>query len=264
MSRLDDVRALLELSEPLDAIKKRLAAYPWDYDGEAIPLQRSHFASVFERFLAGELDAGAVEDWAEAIECREDVDDNYRRDTWVNDALFWLANPYMNGEINRGSVESALARLNRPRLWEDKRFPVDDDRTEEDFAYMSWRDASVYFLSPPDEGGEIAFLIDYIFHREEKPDGTGWYYWVSPCFLKFSNVLDLRIDLDFRNTTGLSIVDIKHVGDVPRADGKGKSLLLSVDCDHGTISFSCTGFVQVSLKPAARSETMSFGSWTGE
>jgi hypothetical protein len=135
--------------------------------------------------------------------------------------------------------------------------------TEKDYEVMGWHDARIYSLSPPDDTCAMIFLIDYILRWEEKHDASGWYYWVSPCVLKFSDVFDLRIDLDFGNTTGLRILDIKHVGNTPWPNGKGESLLLSIECDHGTISFSCDGFEQTALKPAVRSTTQDFGIWTG-
>ncbi len=135
--------------------------------------------------------------------------------------------------------------------------------TEKDFAVMDWHDARIYSLSPPDEEATMVWLIDYIFRWEDGPDPPRWYFWVSPCVVKFKSVHDLKIDLSFGNTNGLYIMDIHHVGDVPWPNGKGNYLSLSVECSSGVISFVCRGFEQTVMKPPVRLVAQDFGSWTG-
>ncbi len=113
MARLDDVAALLDFSASLTVLRQQLAAYPFDYTGEAVPLLRSHFDAVLRRYLLGDLTASDVEAWAEAIELREDVDYDDERDPFVHQMLFWLANPLINGALTPDTARDALNLISR-------------------------------------------------------------------------------------------------------------------------------------------------------
>jgi hypothetical protein len=87
-----------------------LAVFGWDSDEELIALEPAHALSVLSRFLASELSATEVEDWANAIECREDI--GLTQEAPITDALFELANPLITRPLTRQSATDLVAKLN--------------------------------------------------------------------------------------------------------------------------------------------------------
>lgn len=73
-------------------------------------LGRLDIASVLNGFLAGQLDAGAVEEWANLVECREDITFERREEETVADAIFDLANPALQGPLGE-IAPRVMARL---------------------------------------------------------------------------------------------------------------------------------------------------------
>lgn len=86
------VTELVTLSRPLEDILRDLARHPGDPDAELVTIARDNVVSVLERYLASEIDAATIEDWADAIELRDDVG-LPEDDQLLADLLFELANP---------------------------------------------------------------------------------------------------------------------------------------------------------------------------
>ena len=80
----------------------------WDYDGEPVVLRGVQVESVLLRFLAGELNAVELEDWANLIEGREDIIFEAEREDTIEDVIYCLANPVLQGEINNSLCEKLL------------------------------------------------------------------------------------------------------------------------------------------------------------
>ncbi|WP_162823664.1 hypothetical protein [Lysobacter sp. TY2-98] len=75
---------------------------------ELVTLLPEHIAGVLARFCAGEIAAEDVEDWANAIECREDI---ALAGAPVERAVFQLANPITTEPITLASAASLVAAL---------------------------------------------------------------------------------------------------------------------------------------------------------
>jgi hypothetical protein len=80
---------LVERRVPLRQAITELARLPWDCDVELVELRRTHLVEVLDEFQRGSIDASDVEDWAEALSCRDDV----AVDDEVREALFQLSTP---------------------------------------------------------------------------------------------------------------------------------------------------------------------------
>lgn len=89
--RLGLVVELVTLSRPLDDILHDLQQCSGDADAELVTLERQHVVSVLERYVAGEIEERTVEDWADAVELRDDV--GLPDDETLRDSLFEAANP---------------------------------------------------------------------------------------------------------------------------------------------------------------------------
>jgi hypothetical protein len=79
-----------------------LSALGWDSDEELVILDAAHISTVLNRLLAGEISVADVEDWANAIECREDI--GLLQGSPVADALDELANPVLTRPLTRASA----------------------------------------------------------------------------------------------------------------------------------------------------------------
>ena len=96
-------------SEPV-AVQQALQAFPWDVDEALIELRPNHITSVLARYLNQELNAEQIEDWANAIESRDDID--------MSDALIevihQLANPILTTPLTKEEAERLIGQLHEP------------------------------------------------------------------------------------------------------------------------------------------------------
>jgi hypothetical protein len=94
------LEALLMLCRPLAEITAKLNRLGWDSSTEIIPLTRSNVVTILQRFLDREITAQEVEDWANAIEGREDLGLEQGHEDVLQQVLFELANPLITRSLN--------------------------------------------------------------------------------------------------------------------------------------------------------------------
>ncbi|MEO9340285.1 hypothetical protein ABFT80_22900 [Mesorhizobium sp. SB112] len=109
MDRSATLTSLIRFDAPLADLEARLQALSWD-SSPVVTLQREHIIAVLQRFLSGELDAGAVETWANLVEGREDIRDEPGREEVTLAAIHDLANPVLQGRLEDIASE-VLANL---------------------------------------------------------------------------------------------------------------------------------------------------------
>lgn len=103
------VQALLSFSRPIPDIARDLSACSWDAPRPLAALDATHVCSVLNGFMAGELTSAQVEEWANCIECREDIE--YDPSSAVGLALHELANPVLTQPLTRQSASALVATL---------------------------------------------------------------------------------------------------------------------------------------------------------
>jgi hypothetical protein len=64
-------------------------------------MRKSDFVSIVQRFLDGVLSTDDLENWANAIESRDDIGFENNE---LSEFIFDLANPVINGEITKELV----------------------------------------------------------------------------------------------------------------------------------------------------------------
>ena len=111
-TRVSHLAELLNFSRPIADVAKDLSVFGWDSDEDLISLEPAHALSVLRRFLTGELSVVEVEDWANAIECREDI--ALDQEASIAAAIFELANPLITRPLTRQSASDLVAKLNEP------------------------------------------------------------------------------------------------------------------------------------------------------
>ena len=102
---------LVEGRFPIEAICDELAGYPWDADEPLVVLRREHIASILQRYLRRELTAAQVSAWADALEVRDDVGFSEEDSAEIEQTIFVLANPPLNGELTFETARTLLDAL---------------------------------------------------------------------------------------------------------------------------------------------------------
>lgn len=112
--RTRDLNELLSLAGPIRELAAALQEYPWDSEVELVVLKRSHVATVLRRYLDNDLDETAVTQWAEAIECRDDIGHESVAADWLDGAIHELATPETQGRLTEGRARQLLAEAEQP------------------------------------------------------------------------------------------------------------------------------------------------------
>ena len=98
MSRQAILFSLIHLDAPLVDLRAALASISWDTE-PVVTLARQEIAAILQRFFRGEIDAAAVEEWANLVESREDIRFEAGHEEAINRAIHDLANPELRGRL---------------------------------------------------------------------------------------------------------------------------------------------------------------------
>ena len=117
-----------------------------------------------------------------------------------------------------------------------------------DFEQMSWHDCHVhgFRVTEGEHGaGEIEFDLDYIL--EWRCKGEGYSFLVAPATLRFHQVTDLRIAIDWSAPIAalgpFSLAGIERRSE-PRPLHTAAVWVLQINWPEGNIQFESTGFTQ--------------------
>ena len=110
-NRTELVRSLLECDRPLSQILQPLNSFNWDSDSELVILETHHIANVLQRYLDGELSELDVENWANAVESREDIGYETTLAEMLDEAIFELANPVLTRPLSKDSAREWIVQL---------------------------------------------------------------------------------------------------------------------------------------------------------
>lgn len=100
MTRKEAIRSLVAFDRPLGELRELIASFPFDWGGPPLgTLRRQDLLAVLARWQSGELTPEEVEDWANLVEVRDDLDHD-ATDPAVANAVFDLANPLLQGQLH--------------------------------------------------------------------------------------------------------------------------------------------------------------------
>lgn len=111
MTRTEILKNLIFYSQPLDSTKSLLETFGWNSDEDLVILTADHITRILEQFLNGRIDAQQVEDWANAIEGREDIGFESETHDVVQEVVFELANPLLTQALTPARAEYWIGRL---------------------------------------------------------------------------------------------------------------------------------------------------------
>lgn len=98
-TRTEILSKLLAYQTSLDELTQLLKQFPWDSREELVVLTPDHISHILQRYLAGEFSEQQLEDWANAIEGREDIGFLLGHEDALADAIHQLANPLLTQPI---------------------------------------------------------------------------------------------------------------------------------------------------------------------
>ena len=111
MNRFVVLGDLVAFNKPVTVLSASLSNFDWDYDEQPLVIKASQIQSVLKRFIAGEFTVQELEDWANLIECREDLEFEEVKHEAIETAIECLANPVLQGEITIASCKALLNSL---------------------------------------------------------------------------------------------------------------------------------------------------------
>ncbi len=103
MNRLQALNEIINFGPNLKLAEIRIHELPFDTDEELITINRHHVEKVLNMFINGEISDETVEQWANFIEGREDL--NY--DVFGN-LIHILANPVLEGKLSISKARKFL------------------------------------------------------------------------------------------------------------------------------------------------------------
>ena len=123
--------------------------------------------------------------------------------------------------------------------------------TDAQFDSLSWHDNHVHALriiEGPHGTGTLALDIDYILEWLPSEERKGYRFRICPAELRFLNVTDLRIRLDYATATAavgpFSLAGISRREEA-RQHYTAQIWTLAINWPGGEISFAASGFEQV-------------------
>ena len=108
MAKIDILLNSINFAKDISAIKSDLAKIGFDSESELVTITKNTIANILNRVIDKEISYDLLEEWANLIECREDI--GYE-DEILQEIIFELANPCLYGEIDEEKICMILAEI---------------------------------------------------------------------------------------------------------------------------------------------------------
>lgn len=105
------LEALLGFEQPVELLRTALAAFSWDSDTELAFLSVGHAANILNRFVSGRAAAIEVENWANAVEGRDDIGFESPNEDMLRELVHELANPLLTQPLTRERAIELLKKM---------------------------------------------------------------------------------------------------------------------------------------------------------
>ena len=99
---------LVYFKNNIDTLKNMLSQIGFDSETELVSMSRDDIVEILQRSLDKKISFLELEEWANLIECREDIG---FEDEKTQEMIFKLANPYLYGKLDEKQVLSYLNEL---------------------------------------------------------------------------------------------------------------------------------------------------------
>ncbi len=81
---------LISLLDDVEILQHELINFSWDIEEPLVLFQKSNLIKVLNKFFSSEINLAVLEKWANAIECREDIE--FENDD-LQEIISEIANP---------------------------------------------------------------------------------------------------------------------------------------------------------------------------
>ena len=108
MAKIDILLNLINFAKDISAIKRDLAKIGFDSESGLVAITKNTIANILNRVIDKEISYDLLEEWANLIECREDI--GYE-DEILQEIIFELANPCLYGEIDEEKICMILDKI---------------------------------------------------------------------------------------------------------------------------------------------------------
>ena len=106
------LKRLVEEPEHATEIEAKLLEFGWDHELDLVELNFDHIRNALSKWLDGSLSNEELVAWANAVEGREDLGRPDAENDLINDVLFEISSPEINGRM---TSERAEEITNKPR-----------------------------------------------------------------------------------------------------------------------------------------------------
>ena len=107
-NRKDILIDLVFLKANLSELQNELAQYSWDIEEPILVISKQDFTNVLQRCIECEITFDDLTNWANAIECRDDLDFESEE---MQEIVFELSSPEINGEITKERLQEMVNEL---------------------------------------------------------------------------------------------------------------------------------------------------------
>ncbi|HQS58230.1 MAG: hypothetical protein B7Y56_04695 [Gallionellales bacterium 35-53-114] len=114
--RKDLVVELISDPKAASAVLQELSVYGWYCEKPLATITKQHVLAVLKRFEHADFSAAEIQAWANAVGGRTDIGFEFGPDGCVEESLYWLAHPELNGAINSALCERIVALYERRRV----------------------------------------------------------------------------------------------------------------------------------------------------
>lgn len=108
--RKEILKELSLLQGNLESLKWELSQYPWDNETKLFKLLAKDFSNILRSAINNEIDFQTLINWADTIECRDDIE---FENEGIQEFVFELANPEINGELTKERLSEIVAELDK-------------------------------------------------------------------------------------------------------------------------------------------------------
>lgn len=112
-SRKEILKDLVLLQGDIESLKKELSEYSWDIEKPIFKINVEGFSNILKRSINNEIDFELLTNWANALECRDDLDFENEE---IQEIIFELANPEINGKITKDRLDEIINVLQEQNL----------------------------------------------------------------------------------------------------------------------------------------------------
>jgi hypothetical protein len=109
--RTELLARLLRLERPLGPVLEKLGEFGWDSDQELLEVSASDIRSALQAYIDKKVSSIEIEEWANAIECREDL----KLMGNVKEAIHILANPILTSPLSFQAALKLMGNLNKEK-----------------------------------------------------------------------------------------------------------------------------------------------------